>query len=113
MSWEIVCVMQTGKPIMESIGEELFQTAQAMLASGKRRQQLRILNAEGMITTDFREAILGAFAGVLFTAEVDTIAGSAKITYLVTALSEEQQKMPRQWTRNPNHTLSPSQASWN
>ena len=84
--------MSSGEPLSDAACDTLFRTAVLMTNSGDTARKVVNDDVMGVVTTDFECAQLGSFIGPLFEAEISTIKGQSKVSYIVTTRDIEEAK---------------------
>lgn len=80
---DIYCVMFTGIPLDDEIRNFLLKVAQKMVDSKKSKVSVKNEELEGLISTKWLRKGIGSTFGIEFLADIDTLDGSTKVTYIV------------------------------
>lgn len=79
----LYCLM-AGMSVSEDLANTLMHTAIAMIQNGRQmRTSFKMEDAEGVIETAYKYALLGTVGGYRFTATVETDVGTRTVTYIV------------------------------
>lgn len=92
MFYKIYCLMVSGVAIDDAVRNTLFHVARRMLLKGQEKIRVKTDSVEGIVTTDMKIGCIGALAGIVFFAEVDTNLGSTKASYILDPTSVEREE---------------------
>ncbi len=115
MFYELVCVMVKNLCLTGEDRDLLFETARDMLRARPRkdatRRTVKTDKLEGVVKTELKQACLGTFVGIMFTAEVETDMGKGSVRYLVLDDHLNEELVNNTWLEsNPQRSRS---AAWN
>ena len=79
----IYCLMVSGLPISPLLRNVLYNLAFEMAERRKTKRTFKANEYDGQISTDYRESWIGTVYGTLFSARVDTNAGSTCAEFLI------------------------------
>lgn len=84
----IGCVLDASGPISPEVSSYLHRGAVEMIQRGESTRKLKGKVCEGTLSTEWQSAILGSFAGLKFTAEIECEQGHRSITFIVRTMDE-------------------------
>lgn len=87
---QIFCLMFCGRPISEEIRTLLFQAAAMLIFERRRQRTIATDFYEGEVTTEFKDALLGTYAGKVFSARVDFEGGTTRVNFIVRTADLEE-----------------------
>lgn len=104
---KVYCLMVSGIPFSSVVSEELMRIARRMAHTGSSVGHIRMDDAEGQITTQFKHASLVSISGVVFHADLETIRGNTQADYIVRTADLRSDDEDGEWTDWLQRPLSP------
>src|SRR3989338_8501392 len=77
------CLMVAGVALTDQIRNQLVDAARTMILNGDRGYRIVSDDFVGEVQTDMKTVLLGSIAGLLFTAEIQSVKGHVEVSYLV------------------------------
>lgn len=79
------CLGVSGLPLSGEMADMIYDAAITLARTKDARVRVRCGNAEGEVTTEFKDVAFVGFSGVQFHATLDTELGTTKVSFLVHA----------------------------
>lgn len=79
------CLAVSGLPLSGEMADMVYDAAITLARTESPRMRVRCANAEGEVTTEFKDVAFVGFSGVQFQATLDTELGTTKVSFLVHA----------------------------
>ncbi len=79
----IYCLMNTGKPLSNGVGNLLFAKAKEMVREKKKSLKFKSEECVGVLTTKWEHGSMGTISGLEFKAEMAIASGDTTVTFLV------------------------------
>lgn len=79
------CLGVSGLPLSGEMADMIYDAAITLARTKDARVRVRCDNAEGEVTTEFKDVVFVGFSGVQFQATLDTALGTTKVSFLVHA----------------------------